>query len=176
MPITPEQAKESLSSYKSPFHNEGRDGLKLYLEAIMNNELPQYFLDQFHRRLQYSDDLPEKRLVSIWHPEFPYMKCRGMFITETSAKLNSCIKHQVISDPQVVKAISDFDNRDWEFRKGGLGEVWTTQEEIDFINSTLTLVTQHIEETHGVSANLEEIREQLEVDRAHYRKQFIRNN
>jgi hypothetical protein len=134
---------------------------KDYFEAIVNNQLPKYYLEQLLEKRSYSDDLPEpaispdhpnykfERLAARDnHPAYPKLKCRGNAICEISMTLRASVDDKVVTGEEALKAIDDFMSHDWNYCKGGKGENWTTPEEIQLINKTLDTVISCIKDDY----------------------------
>ncbi len=152
-------------------NTEGDFPGKEYLEALVNDTLPRYFLDIFQTFRFYSDDLP-KDMAREWHPDYPWMKCRGNVITSISISLFKAVNDGVIKDKEVVDLISYFRGRDWNFEKGQKGECWTSQEEIELINVTLDAVIGVLVREYGLVNNVDEIKSKFEEELVQERKRW----
>lgn len=133
-----------------------------YFEAIANETLPQYFLDRFQWYKLYSDDLPGERLVDIWHPDFPMMKCRGSIIFGISGELTTAVKDKVIKSNEIIGMVKYYKKYDWNFQKEAKGEYWTSSEEIDLINNTLEAVIKHLNQEYKLEDNIDSIKQEFQ--------------
>jgi len=133
-----------------------------YLEAIVNETLPQHFLDICQWFQLYSDDLPGERLVDIWHPDYPMMKCRGSVISGISMTLRRAVKDSVIKSSDIIKKMEDYQKHDWNFQKGAKGEYWTSLEEIDLINDTLDTVIEHLKQEYTLKDNIDSLKQKFQ--------------
>lgn len=146
MKISIEQAAAVLDSGRELFGNED------LFKAIRDGTVQEYYTDIFRSyRWDYSDDLPEpdvprshERYVfyrlqaTDLHPSSPRMKCRGNVIFGLAGHLEHC-KDNV--GPPAERGLSELHRQyveyPWNYQRGGKGEYWTQQEEIDFMNQTL---------------------------------------
>lgn len=133
-----------------------------YLEAIVNETLPQYYLDKLLWYQLYSDDLPRERSVDIWHPDFPMMKCRGSVITSIDQELGGGVNDRVIKSSEVIDRVRSYREYDWNFRKGANREFWTSPEEIDLINNTLIAVIAYLKQEYILSDNINSIKQRFQ--------------
>jgi len=133
--------------------------LRTYFQSVIEDTLPEYYLNRFNRFKGYSDDLPKPevdpshenygflRLKAGWdHPKYPHLKCRGNVICGISVNLQHAVKDGVLGGG----LMEDFRDYDFSFSKGRKGEFWTTSEEIDFINKTLDLAIAQIKEKYSL--------------------------
>jgi len=143
-----------------------------YIEAIANETLPQYFLDRFQWFHLYSDDLPGERLVDVWHPDYPLMKCRGNVIYGISGELRNSVKDGVIKSSDIIDKVEYYRKYNWNFQKEAKGEYWTNQEEIDLINGTLEAVIGYLKQNYSVKDNIELLKIRFQEDLIHVRKMW----
>jgi len=129
--ITPEQAREALAN--PPSDPKFREATDLYLTAIAEGRLPQYYLDKFiDKRNNYSDELPNEDVrLRIQHqqamwlrtrqgpkPRIRQYKCEGGFIRILVGDLRGTIRNGVITDPILIEEINTFGNSDLNFQVG----------------------------------------------------------
>lgn len=163
MRISRERASELLEAIPDMVGRE-------YFEAIAEGTLPQYFLELFQTLQLFSDDLPGERLVAEWHPDYPYMKCRGNCIISVNLSLSRAVADRIIKDDGVVGKVSRFGEHEWNFQKGSKGEYWTQPEEIDLINDTLDTVISHLNKEYELNDNREVVEQKFQVQLAKTRK------
>lgn len=138
MRMTVEKAREILLTKDDPLDRE-------YYEAVINNTLSQYYAGRLYISSLCSNDLPEE-LVGPWHPDYPFVKCRGNFIAGLRARLNKMIDDQVVIDRDFVYLAQDFIHYPWEY-----GLRFTNRDEIKMINATLNIVLNYLVETYGLT-------------------------
>jgi hypothetical protein len=141
-----------------------------YFEAIVNETLPQYYLDCFRSHKLWSDDLPGKRLVGVWHPDYPLMKCRGNFVWGLSGALRGAIGNKVVKSSEVIKKVKDFVKHDWNCFKGRKGEYWTQPEEISLINDTLDFVITYLNQEYKLEDNTDLLKQKFSEEMVRVRK------
>ncbi len=138
-----------MSDYEREFHS-----------AIINNSLPEFYLKRFKDlRFNYSDDIPEPgvsekhpdyyllRLVAKdKHPSYPKMKCRANVIGSIGLSLSVCIDYKIIDDEELVNEVSDFFDFRWNCTDTNI--IWTTKQEIDYINQTLDKVIDYLQKKY----------------------------
>lgn len=161
MKYTPEQARHALIEMgERDFGWTTR-----YFEAIRDGELPRYYCHVFASFKLYSDDLPQNRLVEEWHPDYPAMKCRGHAIMGITSQLRGGITDEVITDEQLKIAINEFIAGPWNCSRGRKGEYWTTQGEIQRMNTMLDTVITYLEKTYGIQTDWDKARQEIELRR-----------
>ena len=148
MKIRVEQATAVLESGQNLGPN------KDLFRAIREGTVRDYYRDVFENyRWRYSDDLPEPEVASDHedyifyrlqateeHPSSPHMKCRGNVISGLQAHLGHCKDNAgPPNEAELAELHRRYATYPWNWQKGGKGEYWTTQEEIDFINETLDI-------------------------------------
>lgn len=142
-----ERAKEILNEQPAEFP------MREYFEALANESLQQYYLDRFKVFQLYSDLLPGEKLVGLWHPDYPMMKCRGTCVTGIGFDLKLAISDKVIKSKEIIEKADFFRNYNWNFQKGKKGEYWTTPEEIVLINNTLDPVAEYLNGEYTLKDN-----------------------
>ncbi len=135
-----------------------------YYEAIVNETLPQFHLDRFQWFQLHSDALPGERLVDIWHPDYPMMKCRGSVIFKISLGLYRAVEDKVIKSRDVINSVEDYRAYDWNFQKGSKGEYWTSPEEIELINNTLAAVIGYLKQEYALKDNIESLKQKFQAE------------
>ena len=168
MKITPEQASNVLINYAG----DKQFLLHDFFEALRDGELPTYCCQRLALFKLYSDDLPGPILVDERHPDYPQMKCRGNIIMGIALELSKCVEQEVVIDPSLITSIDSFVHRQWNAFRGNKGEYWTTQEEIDLMNTMLDRVISNIETTYGVKTDWEKARQRLDEERKRRRKAY----
>ena len=144
-----------------------------YFEAMASETLPKYYFDELQIRLLYSDELPNRRSVAEWHPDYPLMKCRRNVIFGISMTLQDLMRHKIVEDPGIVGVIETFKGYDWNCQKHLKDERWTSREEIVLINRTLKTVTGHIKDKYGLKEDHDSIRKKYKERLAEERKTWI---
>jgi len=142
------------------------------LEALRDGKLPDFFCQKLVFFRLYSDDLPGSQLVAEWHPDFPQMKCRNIVIGAIVHYIQCCVEYNIVTDADLTASMREFTNIQWNSDKGSQREHWTTQEEIDLINTTLDHVISSIETTYGILTDWEKARQRLDEERKTRRKSW----
>ncbi len=166
--ITPEQAQKILEE-----HPADSDFLNAHLRAIIDGTLAEYYITLLKDSKDYSDELPQGRSVGPWHPDFPFMKCRGNIITSISLLLQGVIGDGIIHDESVINIIEQYVTHEWNAFRGK--KYWTTPEEIQLINDTIDAVIACIEQTHTLDQDkIRSISETLNTAKAlEYNKWYV---
>jgi len=123
--------------------------LRPLYEAVLSGKLPQYYFSELKRFKSYSDALPSEGLVGEWHPDYPFMKCRGNTIICISLALQATADEGLIKSECVLNAIERYRAQDWGFHKGKHISR-TTPEEIKLINDTLDIVIGYLEREYNL--------------------------
>jgi len=147
--------------------------MREYFEAIVNETLPQYYFNELQILLLYSDKLPRHILADIWHPDYPFMKCRGNVIIGIGLKLQGLIRDNIVEDESVVDVVNKYKKYNWNFQKGSKGEYWTSRKEISLINRTLKTVTTHIKDKYELEHDPDSIRKKFEDRLSEARKPWL---
>ncbi len=152
---TKEEVKEVLDKYK----DREIGSIKLYFQAILDERLPEYYLDELSNyRFNYSDETPEPDVPKD-HPDYKFLrlqfregndkiKCRCHAMIGISASLEGIIEDEILTEQEHIDLINQYKTRDWNAFKGGKGEFWTSPEEISFINSTLDIMIASIKKVY----------------------------
>ncbi|KKU20499.1 MAG: hypothetical protein UX31_C0038G0002 [Candidatus Nomurabacteria bacterium GW2011_GWA1_46_11] len=138
---------------------------------MRDTELPSYYCQKLAALKLCSDELPRK-LVGMWHPDFPFMKCRGNVIASIGQSLNMSVHQGIIADQNLKASIEEFVQYPWNAFDRDQGVKKTTHKEIQLMNGMLDTVIGYIEMTYKVTTDWESARRKLEYERKEVRKGY----
>lgn len=148
------------------------DLTRQYIEAIRDGELPRYYMQRLATYKLYSDALPDHRLVDVWHPDYPSMKCGSQAVYGICARLRGSIEDDVIADTGLKDAIGEFVAYRWNCFRGGKGEFWTTSEEIQKINNMLDTALEYLQQKYGIQPDWDAAEREIKEFREHEHRGF----
>lgn len=128
-----------------------------FYKAVLDRELPHYFLCRLYDFEKRDDELPERLTSSVMRAQEKKspLKCNTVSILGLGFTLEVLVAQKLVKDSSVLEGINAYLNHQWKAKQPPSvpeEERRTTPEEISLMNGTIALVKKHLIEEYACKA------------------------